>query len=274
MKDYNTEKEVWKDVVGYEGYYQVSNLGRVKRLSRYITSKNGVTRYWRGRILAQTENPDGYMTVILSKEGKSTILGVHRVVAEAFIDNPENLPVTNHKDEDKKNNIPDNLEWCTVAYNNAYGTRTERMKNNEKFQQRHAEQRMPVLKLSLKGELLERFDSLEEAFNSKPEYSKSGINHCCTRRLNTYKGYFWIYEEDYSEKEIKTRIAKTKQTQSIKVAQFDLKGNLIKIHESMGKAAREVGINSGGIHYCCKGRSKTAGGYKWKYADGDPISRW
>src|SRR5690625_126948 len=267
MEKYNTENEIWKDVVGYEGYYEVSNVGRVKRVRRHITGKNGVTRYWKGRILAQTKNLDGYMTVILSKKGKTNILGVHRLVAKAFIKNPNNKPVTNHKDENKENNNVDNLEWCTIAYNNAYGTRIERMKSNKQFQKRHKENRKPVLKVSLNGELVERFESLEEAFNSCPNYSKSGINHCCTGRLNTYKGYFWIYEEDYSDKKVKNRIKKTKNTQSIKVAKFDLKGNFIRFYGSMGQASRETGINAGSISQSCSGKTQHAGGYKWKYAD-------
>lgn len=265
--NYITDKEIWKDVRNFEGYYEVSNLGGLRRKSRYITDKNGVTRFWKGKVLKLHENIDGYYRCILSKEGKVTHDSIHRLVAESFIDNPNNYPVINHKDEDPSNNCVENLEWCTIEYNNAYGTRIKRMKNNKQFQQRHAENRMPVLKFSLQGELLEKFKSLKEAYKSSEEYSKSGVHHCCTGRLNTYKGYFWIYEETYTDEGLQARINKTKKTQSIRVSQFDLKGNLIKTHESMGRAGKEISINTGSISQCCSGKMKHAGGYKWEYAD-------
>ena|SRR5699024_1779494 len=199
MEKYNTEKEVWKDVVGYEGYYQVSNFGRVKRVGRSITGKNGVTRYWKGRILTQTTNPDGYPMCILSKNGKTNLFGVHRLVAIAFIANPDELPVTNHIDEDKKNNHIDNLEWCTVAYNNTHGNRIKDMKKSKGFIERHKRSRKTVEKLTLNGELVERFSSLKDAYKSSPEYSKSGISHCCTGRLKTYKGYIWKYADEVTQ---------------------------------------------------------------------------
>lgn len=199
MENYITEKEVWKDVVGYEGYYQVSNLGRVKRLSRHITDKNGVTRYWKGKVITQTPNPDGYLMCILSKDGKSNLYGVHRLVAKAFIPNPKQLPVVNHKDENKTNNNNHNLEWCTIAYNNSYGKRINEMKTSVGFIARHQKHRKPVEKYTVGGEFVERFTSLKEAYESSPEYSKAGIAHCCTGRLKTYKGFKWKYADEVTQ---------------------------------------------------------------------------
>lgn len=193
MENSITKNEIWKDVVCYEGYYQVSNQGRVKRMPRYITSKNGVTRFWKGKILKQTLNPDGYPMCILSKNGKSNLYGVHRLVAKSFIPNPEQLPVVNHKDEDKTNNNVENLEWCTVAYNNIYGKRINDVKESEGFKTRHRKHRKPVEKYTIDGEFIKRFDSLKEAYESSPEYSKAGVAHCCSGRLKTYKGYIWKY---------------------------------------------------------------------------------
>ena len=120
------EEEVWKDVVGYEGLYQVSNLGRVKSL--------GFDKWHKGRILKQSfDSKRNYLFVGLHKDGKIKQKNVHRLVAETFIPNPDNLPCVNHKDEDKTNNFvfvnkdgsvdlnKSNLEWCTVAYNTNYG---------------------------------------------------------------------------------------------------------------------------------------------------------
>lgn len=199
MKNYNIKEEVWKDVVGYEGYYQVSNLGRVKRLSRHITGKNGVTRYWKGKVITQTPNPDGYPMCILSKDGKTNLYGVHRLVAKAFLPNPEKLPVVNHKDENKENNVVQNLEWCTVAYNNTYGKRIDDVKKSKGFKTRHQKHKKPVEKYTIDGEFIKRFDSLKEAYESSPEYTKAGIAHCCTGRLKTYKGHIWKYVNEVTQ---------------------------------------------------------------------------
>lgn len=115
--------EIWKDVKGYEGLYQVSNLGRVKSLDR-IDRKG---RLRKGRILKPSSNGRGYLNVCLTVDNIPHTIKVHRLVAEAFISNPDNLPQVNHKDEIKTNNHADNLEWCTAEYNSNYGSRNVRM---------------------------------------------------------------------------------------------------------------------------------------------------
>ena len=103
--------EIWKDIKGYEGLYQVSNIGRVRSLKRNNTD---------GKILKQCINKDGYLRVDLSKNNIKSTKRVHRLVAETFIDNAKNLPVINHKDENKTNNKVTNLEFCTHQYNSTY----------------------------------------------------------------------------------------------------------------------------------------------------------
>lgn len=118
-------EEVWKPIVGYEGYYEVSNLGRVRSIAIYVNSKNNSKRYRSERVLKGILH-NGYVWVTLSKNNVKTKKRVHRLVAEAFIPNPENLPYINHMDEVKTNNVFTNLEWCTVQYNNTYGTARSR----------------------------------------------------------------------------------------------------------------------------------------------------
>ena len=112
--------EIWKDIQGYEGLYQVSNLGRVRSLN-YKKTKTV-------KILKLTSNTKGYLQLILHKNGEISSRKVHRLVAEAFIPNPDGLPQVNHKDENKQNNCVDNLEWCTNYYNAWYGTKIDKMR--------------------------------------------------------------------------------------------------------------------------------------------------
>ena len=123
--------EVWVDIIGFEGLYQVSNLGNVKSMSHvqcYVDSINRTcTRTRKGRVLIPALMRDnGYLGVTLYKNGVRCTRAVHRLVAEAFIPNTDGLPQVNHRDEDKTNNRIDNLEWCTTSYNVNYGTANDR----------------------------------------------------------------------------------------------------------------------------------------------------
>lgn len=108
-------KEIFKSIEGYENLYQISDQGNVKSL-----------KFGKEKILKPVKDGKKYLCVILCKQGKQKMCKIHRLVAQAFIPNPKNLPQVNHKDEDKKNNAASNLEWCTNVYNINYGTRNER----------------------------------------------------------------------------------------------------------------------------------------------------
>ena len=118
-----TESEIWKDVAGYDGFYQVSNKGNVRSVAR----KDSIGRKRGGLILKPAYDRGGYLTVGLCKNGKSKTKNVHRLVAETFIPNTKGFLEVNHKDENKSNNRVENLEWCTREYNVNYGTRTEKV---------------------------------------------------------------------------------------------------------------------------------------------------
>jgi len=117
-----SEKEIWKDIEDYKGLYQISNLGRVRSLERVDANGHTVNE----KVLASFPNINGYLKVNLYRDRKMEVKSVHRLVADTFIPNPDNLPQVNHKDEDKGNNRVENLEWCTASYNTNYGTRNER----------------------------------------------------------------------------------------------------------------------------------------------------
>ena len=178
-------EEIWKDIQGYEGLYQVSNLGRVKSLNYHRSGKEC--------ILKNCIHTNGYLFVNLCSKRKlvKTYL-VHRLVSQAFIENPKNLPQVNHIDEDKHNNCVDNLEWCNSKYNNNYGTHIKRgiltkIKNNCINAPKKIDQ------YSLDGKFI-------KTWNSGTDITKNGFNRqniwkCCNGLRKTSKGYIWKYHE-------------------------------------------------------------------------------
>lgn len=124
--------EIWREIKGFENSYQVSSNGRVKSLERYCKTKGGKLRLKKESLLKPGYTLTGYQHVILRNNGEYKSVLIHRLVAEAFIPNPDVLPQVNHKDENKSNNCVDNLEWCTQSYNNIYGTRLNKLSNSLK----------------------------------------------------------------------------------------------------------------------------------------------
>lgn len=119
--------EVWKPVKDWEGIYEVSNQGRVRSIDRHVRHWQGGLSFIKGKMLKPSNNnAKGYYRVLLfnSSENRKKCCAVHRLVAEAFVPNPNNLPQVNHIDEDKSNNRADNLEWCDNQYNCSYGSHT------------------------------------------------------------------------------------------------------------------------------------------------------
>ena len=175
-----TESEVWKDVVGFEGLYKVSNKGNVYSVGR--RDLRGNRR--RGRMLKPKYNGSGYLTVNMYKNGKPKTRTVHRLVAETFLPNPNDLPQVNHRDEDKDNNNVENLEWCDSKYNINYGTRTERLSKK-------------VRAVNIKTDEVLEFNSTQDA--GRKGYTQGAVAAACRgayyARGHAYKGYIWSYEE-------------------------------------------------------------------------------
>ena len=117
-------KEIWKPIAGYEGYYEVSNLGRVKSVDRYACRSDGKKVFCRGRIMKLGKNRGNYTQLALCKDGVMKTHPVHRLVAKTFIPNPNNLPAINHIDGNKDNNSVSNLEWCDTKHNNIHAFKT------------------------------------------------------------------------------------------------------------------------------------------------------
>lgn len=181
-------EEIWKDVKGYEGLYQVSNFGRVKRLPYSITSrtpKGYVIKRFKGGLLKTSIMANGYRRVTLYKDLNVKYIHVHRLVAEAFLPNPNNYPCVNHKDEVKTNNNVNNLEWCSYRYNNCYGTVKSRFA--EAYSKNHSR---AVEMLSLFVEKIKEFPSIREAAIFVGGTATS-ICRAITRTRKTAYGYIW-----------------------------------------------------------------------------------
>lgn len=164
-------EEIWKDVVHYEGLYEVSNTGKVRNKKS-------------GRIMAQIKTNRGYLRVHLSKFGNLKNELVHRLVAMAFIENPNNYPQVNHKDENKANNNVDNLEWCSRQYNMSYGTQATNMQGK----QRHV-QSCRVNQYDIYGNFIATYRSINEA--GKINNINSGAIYFAIQNGGTSGGYIW-----------------------------------------------------------------------------------
>ena len=214
------EQEIWKDIEGYEGFYKVSSFGNVKSLYRVLPRKNGGNYAVREKLLKLSVDGDGYYRVALRKDGISKYCSIHRLVANAFIPNPKNLPCINHKDEVKTNNNVCNLEWCTYSYNNTYNDLAHRRLKNVDFKKRAMntdwakrkqntdfvkrtqntdyeaiaqKRRIPVEQYTPEGVFVRTWNSAKEAalfYNCTADAIRA---NCCGGVKGTTRGYIWKY---------------------------------------------------------------------------------
>lgn len=170
------KKEIWKDIAGYEGLYQVSNFGRVKSI-----------RFGKERILKPFKTGKGYLQVCLYKNNKRKKYYVHRLVAQTFLEIPEYLKQyigtvylhINHKDENRQDNFVNNIEWCDAKYNINYGTRTEK-------------QSKTVVQYTLDGRFVREWASIAEC--GRNGFNQACVCMCCKGERKTHKGFIWKYK--------------------------------------------------------------------------------
>lgn len=171
--------EEWKCINGYENLYQISNFGNIKNN--------------KGQILKQFKNHKGYLITQLSNNGKSKTFIVHRLVAQAFIPNPENKPQINHKDTNKLNNYIDNLEWVTNSENKKHAKLNGLCKSSPKG---GANKRaIKVDQYDLNNNLIKQWDCISDIIRFFKLKTGSNIISCCKGRLNTAYGYIWKYNK-------------------------------------------------------------------------------
>lgn len=170
---------IWKDVVGFEGSYKVSDTGLVYS-------------FFAKRLKATKKNNRGYVQISLHKEGKEHMWLLHRVVAMAFIPNPSNHPQINHIDEDKDNNHVNNLEWCTNKHNRHHGTGYARSVEGHDYKRMGFNNGKPVTMFSLCGKEIASFPSVVAA-QRETGISESNIRQSCYGKRRTAGGYSWKY---------------------------------------------------------------------------------
>ena len=177
------KNEEWRDVVGYEGLYQVSDQGRVKSLDRTFIDKIGRERYVKERILKPVLTHYGYLRIDLCASGKRKMFSVHRLVCQAFHDNPENKLDVNHINENKTDNRACNLEWSTRKENCNHGTRNVRMAIAKS---------RPIAQYTLNGKLLKVWPSTAEV-ERRAGFDHSAISKAANGNRKTAYGFIWKY---------------------------------------------------------------------------------
>ena len=244
----------WLVVKGYEGLYEVSDTGQVRSITRECLHKNGVITLYKGKVLAQTANKNTrYMMCNLWRDNKGKSCYVHRLVAEAFIPNPDNLAEVNHIDGDRQNNHLNNLEWVTREGNLRHAIDT----GLRKYQNRYTED----IFVNMLHEVIQgaSYLSLSQKYDYKVPFLSTKL-----RKIAQKYGL----EQDLNQALLTQKVHRNKQSATkqkrLRVAQYTLEGEYIATYDSLKDASRSIDIASGAISNAVSGRTKTCGGFLWK----------
>ena len=287
-------KEEWKEIDGYEGLYCVSNFGRIKSIPHLIREYRGRVMYINEGIVNKSQTRDGYFSVVLTKNGLREKKLVHILVAKAFINNPNGFPCVNHKDENKRNDIVSNLEWCTYSYNNTYGTVLERRQkkcnicsNKEKLNyvltaihnsknNKSKKNYVGVAKIDINWNIIEIYSSNQEAAKKNNFDRHLLIKAKETNGVKHVKGMLFVAESkkrNYTyPKNMDVYKNKNKTYRTKRVSQYALDGTFLKEYSSIKDAGEYIGNPSFAcdIASCCKGKLRTSHGFLWRYSNDDP----
>ena len=255
MERESNNQEEWRDVVGYEGLYEVSKQGVIRR--------SFINNVRVNRIVKPHITYGGYLRLYLSANGKSKHHSVHRIVAMAFIPNPDNLPYVNHKDENKTNNRASNLEWCSESYNSNFSF----AKPVEQYKD---------------GNLVGIYLSQTEAAKHTG-VNQQCIGRCCMGIVKCAGGYQWAFSKISRSELLKNKCVnfglKTRCLQKRKrnnpVVQLSLDGEFIALYGSSKEASTTTRVSRGNISDCLNNKRDCAGGFRWiRFYDWDEWRRY
>lgn len=277
-------QEIWLPVCHetFSDHYLVSNKGRVRSLHKSLgTVKNSSDG---NEFISLINHSEGYKCVALSDNGMTKRFFVHRLVAEAFIPNPNNLPQVNHIDGNKQNNCVSNLEWCTARENIRhaidtglipYGVRSPYKINNKLYFKENAK---PVYKFTMDGKLIKKWRCALDA-SSSLGIPNNKIYMCCNNQISYTNGFLFSYTDfakpvlsapksknGLSKRKANNDVPKIRRTRR-PISQYDLDGNLIAKFNDTKTASLQTGVSKTGISLCCSGKRKQSNGFVWKYAD-------
>lgn len=246
----NQSEEIWKDILGYEGLYQVSTLGRVRSVDRAIYQQDRIVNY-KGVLMTPYIMKNGYAAIRLSKNGKKHNYLIHRLVAMSFVKNANNEMYVNHIDENKTNNNAENLEWCSHKYNVNYGTSTMR---------RAKKMGTKIVRYDKHGNFIDSFYSIREAERCT-KISRQNITSVLDKNL-TGGGYVWREYTGYAPLNISVSIPKNS---SKEILQYSVDGKFIAKYKSSKEIEKSTNFKRHSILACCRGVLNSAYGYKWRY---------
>ena len=187
--------EIWKSIQGYEGKYEISNLGNVRSVDRFIINSKGIKHFRKSQLIKPVISHRGYVRVGLRNLGKK-MFSVHRLVGIAFLLNPENKPMINHIDGNKQNNFVGNLEWVTQSENEKHahemGLKPKPQAHKGKFGKNNKSSK-PIIQYDKYGNIVAEYFSITEAAN-KNKFDNSHIGKACKGKLKTAYNYIWKFK--------------------------------------------------------------------------------
>ena len=245
-------EEIWKDVKGFEGRYQVSNMGRVRSLDRWSLDER--PHFIKGMMLKPSPNKGrGYLRVSLSDGHRNyKHYEVHRLVALQFVPGYKEGLVVNHKNEVKTDNRAENLEWCTYKYNLNYSDVV-------------AWKRKPVYQYTMDGDFIAKHKCCADVEKIMGTYQGAMVHVMYESKTGAWKGYRWSFEprtKEYWQAHSIKGSAKRRR-----VNQYDLNMNYIRTYNSVSEAAADNGVSVSCVSLCCRIKSTIAKKYLWRYAD-------
>lgn len=264
------EGEVWRDIPNFEGYYLVSNMGRIKSLDRntkYRRSRDSIStsRFFEGKII-KASLYGKYQICHLKIGDLKKAVKYHRIVCSVFHSNPNNLPEVNHKNEIKTDNRADNLEWCDRKYNLNWGTAIQRISIAGT---NHPQKSHIVYQYTLDGKFVSKYPSIAEAERITHIKSANIYSVCKGTKSSSAGGYIWSLSQDPTAvfAKIKRKIKGLSVYGKRRVRQISLDGKTINEFNSIVDASKSTGINKTTIQKVCNHYryQKTAGGFKWEY---------